>query len=183
MPFALAGENVKLKVKGIDENDISRGDMICNNLNYCQESAEFKAVINILELPEQKKLLSSGYECVMHMHAIAAQVEISKVEAKIEKTTNKKLAATFLKGGERGICVLKVRPYFTQIERPICLEKYEFMPSLGRFTLRDEGKTIGYGEVTGIKPAKTLLKEQKEQLLGEKKVEEQLANLTVSSNN
>jgi GH24 family phage-related lysozyme (muramidase) len=57
------------------------------------------------------------------------------------------------------------------------------MPSLGRFTLRDEGKTIGYGEVTGIKPAKTLLKEQKEQLVGEKKVEEQLANLTVSSNN
>lgn len=43
------------------------------------------------------------------------------------------------------------------------------MPSLGRFTLRDEGKTIGYGEIIGLKPAKTLLKEQKEQLVGEKK--------------
>lgn len=43
------------------------------------------------------------------------------------------------------------------------------MPALGRFTLRDEGKTIGYGEVIKIKPAKTLLKEQKDQLLGEKK--------------
>lgn len=45
------------------------------------------------------------------------------------------------------------------------------MPSLGRFTLRDEGKyffnlfrTIGYGCVTKIKPAKNLLDEQKEQL-------------------
>lgn len=38
------------------------------------------------------------------------------------------------------------------------------MPSLGRFTLRDEGKTIGYGEVTKIKPAKNLTKEQKDQL-------------------
>jgi len=38
------------------------------------------------------------------------------------------------------------------------------MPSLGRFTLRDEGKTVGYGFVTKIKPAKKLLEEQKEQL-------------------
>jgi peptide chain release factor subunit 3 len=79
MPFACAGENVKMKVKNIEENDISRGDMVCNNLNYCQESAEFKANITILELPEQKKLISSGYESVMHMHAIAVEISISKV--------------------------------------------------------------------------------------------------------
>ena len=38
------------------------------------------------------------------------------------------------------------------------------MPQLGKFTLRDEGKTIGYGEVTKIKPAKKLTKEQHDQL-------------------
>lgn len=48
------------------------------------------------------------------------------------------------------------------------------MPTLGRFTLRDEGKTIGYGEVTKIKPAKTLTKEQKDQL-GVKTEEKNLA--------
>jgi translation elongation factor EF-1alpha len=37
-----------MRVKNIDETDITRGDMICNNLNYCQESSEFKAVVNIL---------------------------------------------------------------------------------------------------------------------------------------
>jgi hypothetical protein len=37
--------------------------------------------------------------------------------------------------------------------------------------------------VVGIKPAKTLLKEQKDQLVGEKKVEEELANLKVSESN
>lgn len=36
LPFATAGENVKIKVKGIDEDDISRGAIVCNNLNYCQ---------------------------------------------------------------------------------------------------------------------------------------------------
>ena len=44
------------------------------------------------------------------------------------------------------------------------MEKIDFMPSLGRFTLRDEGKTIGFGEVTKIKPAKNLTREQKTQL-------------------
>lgn len=38
------------------------------------------------------------------------------------------------------------------------------MPHLGKFTLRDEGKTIGYGEVVKIKPAKNLTREQKDQL-------------------
>lgn len=41
-----------MRVKNIDEDDIGRGDMVCNNLNYCQESAELKANITILELPE-----------------------------------------------------------------------------------------------------------------------------------
>ena len=44
------------------------------------------------------------------------------------------------------------------------MEKFDFMPSLGRFTLRDEGKTIGFGTVIKIKPAKNLMKEQKEHL-------------------
>lgn len=32
------------------------------------------------------------------------------------------------------------------------------MASLGRFTLRDEGKTIGFGEVLKIKPTRNLTK-------------------------
>ena len=55
-----------------------------------------------------------------------------------------------------------------QCEKPVCLEKFEFMPSLGRFTLRDEGKTVGYGEITAIKPAKKLLEEQKAHLMSKK---------------
>jgi len=27
--------------------------------------------LTVLDLPEQKKIMSSGYECVMHMHAIS----------------------------------------------------------------------------------------------------------------
>lgn len=37
------------------------------------------------------------------------------------------------------------------MERPVCLEKHEFMPCLGRFTLRDEGKyTFIYSELSDM---------------------------------
>lgn len=76
----------------------------------------------------------------MHMHAIANQVEIVKVDAKIEKETGKKVVSTFLRAGEKGLCVFKVPFMLIKVEKPVCLEKFDFMPSLGRFTLRDEGK-------------------------------------------
>jgi peptide chain release factor subunit 3 len=33
------------------------------------------------------------------------------------------------------------------LSKPICIEKYEDFQQLGRFTLRDEGKTIGFGKI------------------------------------
>ncbi len=55
------------------------------------------------------------------MHAIAAEVEISKVEAKIDKQTNKKVVAAFLRTGEKGICQLKVEhELFRLIDRYVC---------------------------------------------------------------
>jgi peptide chain release factor subunit 3 len=33
--YAFAGENVKIKVKGIEENDIKRGHMLCSCDNLC----------------------------------------------------------------------------------------------------------------------------------------------------
>ena len=108
MPFALAGENVKLRVKGLDEDQISRGDVLCNNLNYCQESEEFIAHLHVLELPEKKKLMAAGYECMIHMHAISDACEIVKVEAKMIPETKKMVAASFLKPGEQGKAYIKV---------------------------------------------------------------------------
>lgn len=69
-------------MKGIDEDQVYRGDIICSNTNYCQESMEFKANLTVLELPEHKKIMSSGYECIIHMHAIAEEAQILEVEAK-----------------------------------------------------------------------------------------------------
>lgn len=33
---------------------------------------------------------------------------------------------------------------------PICIEKFDTLQALGRFTLRDEGRTIAIGKVTKL---------------------------------
>jgi sulfate adenylyltransferase subunit 1 (EFTu-like GTPase family) len=37
---------------------------------------------------------------------------------------------------------------------PLAMEKFEVLPQLGRFTLRDEGRTIGVGKILKYKPHK-----------------------------
>ena len=86
--------------------------MLCSNNNYCQESMEFKANLNVLELPEHKKIMSSGYECIIHLHAVVCEAEISLIEAKTDKQTGKSMKATYLLPGEKGNIVIKVQKSF-----------------------------------------------------------------------
>jgi len=64
---------------------------------------------------------------------------------KLEKS--KKKRPDFVKSGAlvRGII---------ECSQPIALELFSDVPQLGRFTLRDEGKTIAIGKVTGLGPKK-----------------------------
>ncbi len=55
--------------------------------------------------------------------------------------------AKFVKSG--GVVIARI-----QVEKPICAEMFENVPQLGRFTLRDEGRTIAIGKV--IKLPKSL---------------------------
>lgn len=74
--YAQPGENIKIKVKGLEEDDLQRGHMICDIDNHCHVTQEFFAFVDILELPEHKQILSQGYSCVMHIHASVHEIEI-----------------------------------------------------------------------------------------------------------
>lgn len=54
---------------------------------------------------------------------------------------------TFVKNGAMVRCII-------QTTQPICLETFDTIQQLGRFTLRDEGKTIAVGKVTSLGPKK-----------------------------
>ena len=106
--YAKPGENVRLKVKNIEEVDIKRGYMICLNDNLCPVCFEFEARLTILELPEHKPILSQGYKAVIHMHTIVEEIEIREVMAVIDKEKEKQLKSHFLKSGSTGIARLQV---------------------------------------------------------------------------
>jgi peptide chain release factor subunit 3 len=59
--YATPGENIKIKIKGIEEEDLLEGTMICNQDDVCMVTQEIECEINILELPEHKAIFSTGY--------------------------------------------------------------------------------------------------------------------------
>ena len=53
----------------------------------------------------------------------------------------------FVKQGAVITCIIET-------EQVVCLEQFDIRPQLGRFTLRDEGKTIGIGKILDLAPDK-----------------------------
>lgn len=77
--YAKPGENIKIKVKGIEETDIIRGMVLVNPQNQCYVCNDIEVKLQILELPENKTIFSAGYTCVMHLHTALEEVQVTHV--------------------------------------------------------------------------------------------------------
>lgn len=140
--MAICGEQVKLRIKGVEEEDISAGFVLTSPKNPIKNVTRFVAQVAIVEL---KSIMSAGYSCVMHVHTAIEEVHITRLLHKLEKGTNRKSKKppAFAKKGMKIIAVLET-------EEPVCVETYEDYPQLGRFTLRDQGTTIAIGKIVKI---------------------------------
>ena len=151
--YAKPGENVKLRLNIESEDRVNKGDVICQREQSIVPVSEiFEAEVDLLELISYKPILSKGYQCILHIHTVADECTVKELLVSYEKGE---------KGAER---VEKQKPQFArsfakiicriQTRIPIALEKHDLIPQLGRFTLRDEGRTIAVGKVLKYKPAK-----------------------------
>lgn len=140
--MAVCGEQVRLRLKGIDEEDISAGFVLTSPKNPVKNVTRFIAQIAIVEL---KSIMSAGFSCVMHIHTAIEEVVITRLLHKLEKGTNRKSKKppAFAKKGMKIIAVVETN-------EPVCVETYEDYPQLGRFTLRDQGITIAIGKIVKI---------------------------------
>lgn len=139
---AICGEQVKLKLKGIDEEDIQLGFVLTSSKNPIKAVTRFQAQVAFVEI---KSIMTAGFSCVMHVHTAVEEITFVKLLHKLEKGTNrksKKPPAYATKG-------MKI---IAEIEAasPLCIEEFAKLPQLGRFTLRDQGQTIAIGKVTKI---------------------------------
>lgn len=163
--YAKPGENIRIKLRMIDdENQINKGDVLCPFDALAPISELFVAEINILELLPHKQIITPGYKAIMHLHTISEEVIITAVDGVYEHDgTGKeyiKKNPKYVKSGAKIIAKISTRI-------PVCLEKHEFIEHMGRFTLRDEGKTIALGKVLKYKPAEKKAEgaEDKEKLI------------------
>lgn len=145
--YAKPGENIKLKVRGLEEDDIMRGMVVCEQDKQCHVAHDIEVQLQMLELPEHKKILSPGYTCVMHLHTALEEIEITHVNQIYDEMKKEWIPANFLKSGSLG----RVR---ATCDNYLCVDKYEQNENMGGFTLRDEGRTIALGQIIRLKPIK-----------------------------
>jgi len=137
-----SGENVKIKLKGVEEEDVSQGFVLCEMSNPCRTGRLFDAQVVILE---HKSIICAGYSAVCHIHTVAEEVTVKLLICLIDKKTNEKSSTRprFVKQDQVAVMRLETAGV-------ICLEPFKEFPQMGRFTLRDEGKTIAIGKVLKV---------------------------------
>jgi elongation factor 1-alpha len=140
---ALPGDNVGFNVRGIDKNDIRRGDVVGPTSSPPTVVESFTANIQVLNHPS---VITVGYTPVFHAHTAQVACEFTEIQARLDPKTGQvaEKDPTSLKTGDAA--VVKITP-----KRPLVLEKYKEFPQLGRFAVRDMGQTVAAGVVVEVK--------------------------------
>mmetsp|Transcript_2128 Transcript_2128/g.5453 ORF Transcript_2128/g.5453 Transcript_2128/m.5453 type:complete len:417 (+) Transcript_2128:635-1885(+) len=140
--YAVGGENVRVKLKDISDDELKPGFVLSDIKDPAPVVRRFEAQLIIVELLEHKSIFSAGYTAILHCHAIAEECSIVELTSQVDRKTGKrsKKPPMFVKSGAVITCVIEV-------EQMICVEAFDQCAQLGRFTLRDEGKTIGIGKI------------------------------------
>jgi len=133
------GENVRAKLRGIEEADIMPGFVLCDPISPCKTGRIFDGQVIILE---HKSIICAGYSAVCHIHSVAEEVTVKRILCKVDRKSGKPVPGTprFVKQDEVAIMRFETSGI-------ICMETFKAHPQLGRFTIRDEGKSIAIGKI------------------------------------
>ena len=146
VPYALPGENIRIRCKGIDsENEVNRGNILCSNDNLCLTFNVFEAEIHVLELPNNL-IIAEGFNCILHYHTFIEECSITP-KTEINVKTKAETKVKFVRSQSR------IKAY-VKTKNVLCGEKYETFNNLGRFSMRYEGSTIAIGKIMKVKPYK-----------------------------
>lgn len=144
------GDNIGFNVRGVEKKDIKRGDVAGHTTNPPTVADEFTARIIVVWHPTA---VANGYTPVIHVHTASVACRITELVSKLDPRTGQEAEKNpqFLKQGD--VAIVKFKPI-----KPLCVEKYSEFPPLGRFAMRDMGKTVGVGVIIDVKPAKVEIK-------------------------
>ena len=143
---ALPGDNIGFNVRGVSKDQVRRGDVAGHLTNPPTVVEEFTARVLVVWHPSA---IHVGYTPVIHAHTASVACRIVEIIGRLDPKTGKiaEKNPQFIRPGESA--VIKFKPI-----KPMVIEKYSDFPQLGRFAMRDMGKTIGIGVIIDIKPMK-----------------------------
>uniref|UniRef100_A0A7S3EKJ1 Tr-type G domain-containing protein n=1 Tax=Rhodosorus marinus TaxID=101924 RepID=A0A7S3EKJ1_9RHOD len=137
------GDNLRLRLKGIEEEDVRIGSVICSEDHAIPGSNRFDVRLMILE---HKSIITAGYSAVMHVNAAVVECSIEKLLAVLDKKTGE-IATKNPRFAKPGMTVIAR----ISTAQGVCIEPFKEFAQLGRFMIRDEGATIGVGVVLKIR--------------------------------
>jgi len=149
IPQAEPGDNIGFNVRGIARNELKRGDVASHLDNPPPVVLEFLAQIQVIHWPGKRKDsgIVAGYTPVMHIHT--AQVATRFVELVERVKPNPTKNPKMLLPGD--VAIVRLRPTM-----PTVIEKFRDISRLGRFAIRDMGRTVAVGVVIDITEKKQI---------------------------
>ncbi len=134
---AIPGDNIGFSIRGITLEDASRGDCLGHPKDpptVITPKGKWTGQIIVIWHPTA---LAQGYTPVVHAHTAQVAAKFSSLVKKLDQKTGAVIedSPKFLKKNESAIVEL-------QPIKKMCLEKYNDFPEMGRFAVRDMGRTI-----------------------------------------
>ena len=74
LQIAYNGDNVRLRLKGVTEEDLQPGYVLCGQKNPVHAVMAFEAQLQIVEY---QSIMCAGYSSIMHAHTTREEVTIS----------------------------------------------------------------------------------------------------------
>ncbi|MBA7499913.1 Elongation factor Tu [subsurface metagenome] len=144
------GDNIGFSIRGISMEDVGRGDVMGHPNDVptvITPKGNWTGQIIVIWHPT---VIAQGYTPVVHAHTAQVAAKFVELIKKLDQKTGAVIEDNpkFLKKNEAAI--VKLQPI-----KKLCIEKYEEFPELGRFAVRDMGRTACVGIVKDLVTGET----------------------------
>jgi len=145
IPQAVPGDNVGFSIRGLEMKDVGRGDCLGHPNDpptVITPKGNWTGQIIVIWHPTA---IAQGYTPVIHAHTAQVAAKFMELNKKLDQKTNAVIedSPKFIKRNESAI--VKLQPI-----KKMCLEKYEKFAEMGRFAVRDMGRTVAVGIVKDL---------------------------------
>jgi peptide chain release factor subunit 3 len=87
VPAAISGDNVRIKLRGVETEEISVGFVLSDPKRPVQVVRQFEAQLAILD---SRNIIAAGFSAMMHVHALSEEITIQALLHYYDKKTGRK---------------------------------------------------------------------------------------------